>query len=332
MADMLPPLGDARYQGVIVHESDGTIDFDRLREAGFSIVYLRATSGADYVDCRLQANEQAAFAAGLEVGYYHYLTARTISEAQAQANFFLSTLSNRQSLLRPAMQYERHRGLDALTTNAIAQTFLGAVANALDTAPMIRTDATSANLVWAPGLARQYPLWVIDPDVSAPQVGGTNTDAAPDVAEGKWAGWTGWEYAEREDVYGSVQLPLTLFTTNVYTSGAPVGTKLICVNVVYGDTLTSIANLFGTTVNEIVRLNDIANPNRIYPGQTLYIRVPTSTPLDCCDSYTVRRGDTLTSIAGRFGTTVAQLATINKLSNPNRIYVGQVLKLGLCNE
>lgn len=326
MADMLPPVGEASIQGVIVRESDGSIDFNRIREAGFRIVYLRATSGTNYVDCRLQNNEQAAISAGLEVGYYHVLTARTVSEAQIQANFFLNTLSQRTSALRTAMQYDRHHGLDVLTTNAIARTFLSAVENAMEAAPMIRTDVTDATLVWSANLAQRYPLWIIDPDVSAPQLG------APDVAEGKWSGWTGWEYAERDDVYGSIQLPLNLFTTNIYASNVSDDTKLICVNVVYGDTLTSIAKLFNTTVSEIVQLNAIANPDRIYPGQTLYIRVPAATPLNCCDNYTVRRGDTLTSIAGRFGVTVEHLTRVNDLSDPNRIYVGQVLKLGLCSD
>jgi murein DD-endopeptidase len=44
-------------------------------------------------------------------------------------------------------------------------------------------------------------------------------------------------------------------------------------------------------------------------------------------TYTVARGDNLTQIAKRFGTTVAELARINKIVNPSAISVGQVLKL-----
>ena len=44
-------------------------------------------------------------------------------------------------------------------------------------------------------------------------------------------------------------------------------------------------------------------------------------------TYTVVRGDNLTAIARRFGTTVAELARINKIVNPSAIRVGQVLKL-----
>ena len=94
--------------------------------------------------------------------------------------------------------------------------------------------------------------------------------------------------------------------------------------------LTAIARLFNTTVNAIVRLNDIDNPDLIFPGQRLYLRVPADTPIACCDTYTVRRGDTLTAIAARFGTTVDRLVAINQIPDEDLIVIGQVLTLGLC--
>ena len=92
-----------------------------------------------------------------------------------------------------------------------------------------------------------------------------------------------------------------------------------------GDTLTEIAARYGTTVNEIVRLNNIADRDLIYPGQVLII--PEG---DCVDAYIVQRGDTLSGIAERYGTTVARLAAINNIRNTDRIYVGQILYLGIC--
>jgi lysozyme len=43
--------------------------------------------------------------------------------------------------------------------------------------------------------------------------------------------------------------------------------------------------------------------------------------------YTVRYGDSLSSIATKYGTTYAKLASLNSISNPNYIYVGQRLKV-----
>ncbi|MFZ0546650.1 MAG: LysM peptidoglycan-binding domain-containing protein [Candidatus Promineifilaceae bacterium] len=103
-----------------------------------------------------------------------------------------------------------------------------------------------------------------------------------------------------------------------------------------GDTLTNIAQRFGTTVAELVALNNIANPNLIYVGQVLQLPggstggtppPPPPPPTGGGGTYTVQSGDTLSSIAVRFGTTVAELVALNNISNPNLIYVGQVLQL-----
>ena len=87
------------------------------------------------------------------------------------------------------------------------------------------------------------------------------------------------------------------------------------------DNLTEIANRFGTTVAELVRLNNIANPNLIYPGQVLIIRENGgSTPPSGTTTYTVQRNDTLSEIAARFGTTVNALTLANGIADPDLIY------------
>ena len=89
-----------------------------------------------------------------------------------------------------------------------------------------------------------------------------------------------------------------------------------------GDTLWDIARRYGTTVEAIVRENAIADPNRIYVGQVLRIPVDPEGV-----EYTVRPGDTLWDIARRYGTTVEAIARENSIPDPNRIYVGQVLRI-----
>lgn len=94
-----------------------------------------------------------------------------------------------------------------------------------------------------------------------------------------------------------------------------------------GDTLTSIARRFGTTVQAIAQANHIVNPNRIYVGQRLVIPGVPPTQPPCTGTHIVRYGETLTSIARRYGTTVWTLAQMNNLANPNIIYAGQVLRV-----
>lgn len=102
-----------------------------------------------------------------------------------------------------------------------------------------------------------------------------------------------------------------------------------------GDTLYAIAGRFGTTVDAIVAANGISNPNIIHVGQVLTIPgeggspgpTPTPPPPGGGGTYTVVPGDTLSSIAARFGTTWQEIAALNNISNPNIIHVGQVLQV-----
>jgi LysM repeat protein len=92
-----------------------------------------------------------------------------------------------------------------------------------------------------------------------------------------------------------------------------------------GDTLSWIAAHFGTTVFELVKVNNIKDPNLIYVGQVLTIPSPTS--LTGQIEYTVRRGDTLSQIAVEFGTTVSLLCAWNRISNPDLIKAGQRIRV-----
>lgn len=92
----------------------------------------------------------------------------------------------------------------------------------------------------------------------------------------------------------------------------------------YGENLSSIALKYGTTWQDLARINALSNPSIIYAGQTLSVTGGQSVAKS---SYcVVEYGDTLSGIAAQFGTTVERLISANEISNPNLIYPGQVLK------
>ena len=90
-----------------------------------------------------------------------------------------------------------------------------------------------------------------------------------------------------------------------------------------GDTLSGIAKKFGTTVDAIAKLNNIKNVNLIYAGQKL--RIPTKTAKAVY--HTVKKGDTVIGLAEKYGSTMQQIVSWNKLKDPDLIYVGQKLRV-----
>ena len=108
-----------------------------------------------------------------------------------------------------------------------------------------------------------------------------------------------------------------------------------------GDTLSAIAQRFGTTVQALMAVNEIADPTLIFAGQDLTIPgegAPTGTPAPTGDgggdgggvsSYVVQPGDTASAIADRFGVTLAALAEANEttVEELGLIFVGQELAL-----
>ena len=104
------------------------------------------------------------------------------------------------------------------------------------------------------------------------------------------------------------------------------GVKTIPYIVQSGDTLSKIAREFDTTVEILASINNISNVNLIFTGELLY--VPTSNANDISHTlYVVKRGDTLWGISRRFGVSISKIVMLNRISNPNLIFPGNVLRI-----
>ena len=99
---------------------------------------------------------------------------------------------------------------------------------------------------------------------------------------------------------------------------------IIIYTVKSGDTLSNIAKKYNTSTQILAEYNNISNPNKIYVGQI--IKIPTINNTSS-EYYTVKSGDTLSSIAKKYNTTVTKLVNLNNIKNKNLIYVGQTIKV-----
>lgn len=143
---------------------------------------------------------------------------------------------------------------------------------------------------------------------------------------------------------------LTRSVAVLLVTGALVAAGAAQYTVQRGDTLSAIAARFGTSVRQLAETNGVTDPNLIFAGTTLRISgtsaatsasggaSTTSTPAvqpsrpapaqSSARTHAVARGETLTSIARRYGVTIRSLVETNNLRNPDRIVAGSSLRVG----
>lgn len=323
-ARAIPPSGGRQYRGIDISEFQGEIDFEEVRRSGIEAVYIRVGAG-EYTDEYFAENYERTKAAGLKIGFYHYVTARSVDEGRRQARFFASLAAGREPDMRLAMDFEYFGSLSVSQINAISEAYLDELTALTKREAVIYSDLSNARNIFSRALAEKYPLWAAQYGADEPS------------ANGKWREWVGFQYTDEGRVggiYGNVDR--NVFTEGIFLSDSGridgekrtsvrARTRTLAVYVRAGDTLWAIAREYGTTVEAIARENRIVDPNRIFAGERLRITLPARGSGE--EIYNVRRGDTPISIAGKFGVTLSALEDRNGLERGETIYAGDKLSI-----
>lgn len=326
----ISPSSNVIFDGIDVSNWQGFIDYADVKSAGFSVVYIKSSQGSNITDPYFRTNYNNAKANGLKVGFYHYLTARNVEEAENEAEYFASVISGTSPDCKLAMDFESFGDLSKEEINSISTAFLEKLKALTNKEVIIYSDAFNARDVFGTGLANSYPLWIAEYDVASP---------SNDV---NWTNWQGFQYTDMGIVNGIRGfVDKDKFTENIFlASTSPVNTEENKTNnielytVKRGNTLSELALRFGTTVSEIAGLNGIRNPNLIFTGEVL--KIDTTRPLEEITNtsydanhiiYTVKRGNTLTYIANMFGVTIQSIARLNNIKNVNLIFTGERLRI-----
>lgn len=323
-AQAIPPSGGRQYRGIDISEFQGEIDFEEVRRSGIEAVYIRVGAG-EYTDEYFAENYERAKAAGLKIGFYHYVTARSVEEGRRQARFFASLAAGREPDMRLAMDFEYFGSLSVSQINAISEAYLDELTALTKREAVIYSDLSNARNIFSRALAEKYPLWAAQYGADEPS------------ANGKWREWVGFQYTDEGRVggiYGNVDR--NIFTEGIFLSDSGridgekrttvrARTRTLTVYVRAGDTLWAIAREYGTTVEAIARENRIVDPNKIFAGERLRITLPARGSGE--EIYNVRRGDTPISIAGKFGVTLSALEDRNGLERGETIYAGDKLSI-----
>ncbi|MGN0567145.1 MAG: GH25 family lysozyme, partial [Acutalibacteraceae bacterium] len=143
-ARTLPPSDDEVFSGMDVSEYQGDIDFERAAEDGIRAVYIRAGVGSSYIDPYFHENYEKAKTAGLYVGFYHFVTARSVEEGREQAEFFASLMTGRELDMRLAMDFETFGDLTTDEINEISRVYLSTLTAATGKDAVIYSDTSDA--------------------------------------------------------------------------------------------------------------------------------------------------------------------------------------------
>lgn len=302
---------------------------------GDGFLVSKASQGLTYLNPNHAAQVAEARAAGLLVGHYHFADGNSPEE---EADYFIANADWRRGEVL-ALDVEHPFTDNVADVVGWSVRFLTRVHSRLGVWPLLYIDSsTRGRFNWTPVAALGVGLWdaeynSVGPSGSAPfafvaiwQNSDHNVSGGDsDVFMGDPAAW---------HRYGGINAPspapapapkpaprpAPAPAPRPAPAPAPVLHPAECI-VQSGDTFTSIAAQFHTTLAALEAVNPGLNYNAIRPGQVL--RLPGAVP--AVHQCIVTAGDSLSSIAAQFGTSVAHLVAVNHIANPNVIRPGQVL-------
>lgn len=323
---MLRVVDVASHQAGIV---TGALDCDA--------VICKATEGTGYVNPYCDEHYQSAKAAGKLLGVYHYASG---GNPEAEAEFFIN---NVQGYLHEAILVLDWESGDnaAWGDSSWVARFCAHIVALTGINPMIYVQRSAANQCVGLG---DYGIWLAEyldyasrgwNDYTEPNYSG---DYAMHqfTSSGAISGWSGpldlslfFGDANAWRAYAgatgqSVPTPQPQEHTYEQPSVQSSDTTYI---VQAGDTLSGIASMYGTTYQHLAAINGISNPDIIHVGDRIVIDGVVSAQSSDDEYYTIQPGDTLSGIAERYGTSYQYLAYINGISDPNKIYVGDTIRV-----
>ena len=327
----------ATVPGIDVSYWDSGIDWPKVRATGQRFVVAKATEGITYKDPTFDDNWYGAKSAGLLRGAYHFF--RCNVDAKKQADYFIDYVRSVKDdgELPPVLDLETNDGIAKEKIVPAVKIWLDRVESAFGKKPIIYSGQYFLqDFLVQPGggpppWAKDYPLWLA-------QYPNQYADGMKPFLPRGWFSWTIWQYSDKGVVNGiNASVDMNMFNGTLEELYKFAGVNIIVEKpkthkVAAGDSFENVANKYGVTVRELAA----ANLQLLKVGDTINIPValaiPQATPTTtggapAARTYTIQPGDTLTSVAIKYGTTVAAIASANDIKNINTIKVGQVLSI-----
>lgn len=328
-------------KGIDISNHQRGIDLSKI---DCDFIIIKATEGKSFVDPSCDRFFQQALSLGKKLGIYHFAN-NSDNTPEQEADWFINNTKGYIGKAIPVLDWEDNVKSDV----AWALKWLQLVEQAYGCKPLIYMSESTVNSYnWSSVANANYGLWVAKYRDKSADYNYDMSMAGRNPAVNYWKFYALWQWTDvgRLDGYnGTIDCDVfygdntawdkyignetpELEENNTIPVVVPAqDLSTIAYTVKKGDTLSEIAKEYGTTVDKIATLNNISNTNLIYVGQYLVIPTTSNANVSTATTYTVKNGDTLSGIANRFGTTYQKLAEINGISDPNKIFAGQVIKI-----
>ncbi len=315
-------------QGLDVSEFQGTVDWPQVKRGGFQFAMLRAGYGYQTPDQQFRRNASECNRVGLPAGAYWFCYALGPEDAIQEADGCVEVISSYRleypvcyDIEQASVNYAAQNGVTI--TPALAAEIVTAFCNRIEERGYFAMYYSNQNflntyLPWE--MTKRYALWYAsygqqNDEINYGMWQYTNTGSVPGISGNVDLDISLWDYASIIRKAGLNHLD---------SRPTPPVQNYITYVVQPGDTLSEIAERYGTTYQTLAALNNISDPNLIVTGQT--IRIPEDSG-SSARYYTIQAGDTLSEIAEKYGTTVRALMALNGISNPNLIYAGTTIRI-----
>lgn len=177
-------------KGIDVSKWQGTIDWGKVKTAGYAFAFIRVSDGANTKDAKFDANWAGAKSAGVIRGAYQFF--RPSQSVSTQANLMIDKIGTYQpGDLPPVIDVEDDGGLAPSTVASRVRAWVDQVKAAVGVEPIVYTGKYFwRDEVGSPASFAPNPLWIAQ-----------YTSLCPDIP-GPWAKWTFWQYTDSGSVPG----------------------------------------------------------------------------------------------------------------------------------
>ena len=269
-------------KGLDVSEFQGEVDWERVKAAGYQFAMLRAGYGFSTVDKQFKRNASECNRIGLPIGAYWFCYAISPQTAVQEADGCISTISGYRldypvcyDIEHASVAYAAGEGV-TMTAN-LAKNLVQSFCNRIEAKgyyAMFYTNKNFLDTYLGSSLPGRYAFWYARYNDS---FDGTNCGIWQYSSQGNVPGISG--NVDLDEGFIDYAPVIKSAGLNHLSGDSPAPSpspapEYITYVIQPGDTLSEIAQRYGTTVSTLTSLNGISDPNKIYAGNTL--KVPES--------------------------------------------------------